>query len=93
MISFIPFLLSGVLDQIAGPEAWDAVMADSGFKREVASRLEANHADAGCRRIVDAACARLDVTEEQALKLLVPFILRRARESAMAVRPMGLAAE
>lgn len=81
MIGWVPHVLSAFLAEVAGPAARDAILAEAGFEPAIPFRLDAPYADAACRRIVDVACARLGVAEEDAFALFAPVFLRHARDA------------
>lgn len=66
-------------EEIAGQETCRAILAEAGFDQETRFRLDAHYADAACRRILDAACRQLGVTEELAFARFAPFFLGQAR--------------
>lgn len=80
MIGWVPHVLVAFLDEVGGPDARRAILAEAGFDPDARFRLDADYADAACRRILDAACARLGVSEEAAFALFAPFFLARSRE-------------
>lgn len=80
MIGWVPHALAAFLEEISGPDARRAILAEAGFDPDTCFRINANYADAACRRILDVACARLGVTEEAAFTLFAPFFLARSRE-------------
>lgn len=80
MIGWVPRVLVGFLDEIAGVEARRAILADAGLDPDAAQfRLGTDVPDPACRRVVEAACARLGVTEAQAFDLFAPYFLATAR--------------
>lgn len=80
MIGWIPRLLVEFLDGVGGVEARRAILADAGLDPDATRfRMDTDVPDPTCRRIVEAACARLGVTEAQAFALFAPFFLTAAR--------------
>lgn len=79
MIGWVPHVMAAFLDEVAGVDVRRTVLAEAGFAPDVGFRLHADYPDAACRRILDAACRNLGVTEEQAFALFAPFFLARAR--------------
>ena len=79
MIGWVPHVLVGFLDQVGGAEVRRASLADAGLDPEANRfRLDTDVPDPACRRVVEAACARLGVTELQAFALFAPYFLDRA---------------
>ena len=80
MIGWIPRLLVEFLDEVGGAEVRRSVLADAGLDPDaVRFRMDTDLPDPACRRILEAACARLAVTEAQALTLFAPYFLAAAR--------------
>jgi heme-NO-binding protein len=80
VIGWIPRVLTGFLDEVGGPEARRAILAEAGLDPEAAGfRMDTDLPDPACRRIVEAACARLGVTEARAFALFAPHFLAAAR--------------
>lgn len=80
MIGWVPRVLVGFLDEVGGVEARRAILADAGLDPDAAQfRLDTDVPDPACRRIIEAACARLGVTEAQAFALFAPYFLAAAR--------------
>ena len=82
MIGWVPLVVVGFLDEIAGVENRKAILTDVGLDPEaVRFRLDIDLPDPASRRIIEAACARLGVTEDVAFTLFAPYFLRRAKSS------------
>jgi hypothetical protein len=82
VIGWVPLVVVGFLDEIAGVETRKAILTDAGLDPEaVRFRLDTDLPDPAGRRIIEAACARLGVTEDVAFTLFAPYFLRRARGS------------
>lgn len=80
MIGWVPYVLVGFLDQIGGAETRRAALADVGLDPDATRfHLDTDLPDPACRRIIEASCARLGVTEVQAFALFAPYFLTRAR--------------
>ena len=80
MIGWIPRLLVEFLDKVGGVEVRQSILADAGLDPEAARfRMDTDLPDPACRRIIEAACTRLAVTEAQALALFAPYFLTAAR--------------
>lgn len=80
MIGWVPKVLVGFLDQIAGEDTRRAILADAGLDPEGTEfRLDRDVPDPACRKVIEAACARLGVTEAQAFALFAPYFLGAAR--------------
>lgn len=80
MIGWIPRVLVDFLDAVAGAEARRAILADAGLDPEATRfRMDTDLPDPACRRIVEAACARLGLTEAQAFAAFAPHFLAAAR--------------
>ena len=80
MIGWVPKVLVGFLDQIAGADTRRTILADAGLDPEGAEfRLDRDVPDPACRKVIEAACARLGVTEAQAFTLFAPYFLAAAR--------------
>ncbi|WP_161993506.1 heme NO-binding domain-containing protein [Muricoccus nepalensis] len=75
----MPYLLSAFLEETAGPAVRGEILAEAGFDPNEAFRIDAGYADRQCRRILDAACARLGLSEEAAFAAFAPFFLDRSR--------------
>lgn len=80
MIGWVPHVLTAFLDEVGGPQTCREILAEAGFDPDIRFRINADYADALCRRILDVACVRLGVTEEAAFELFAPFFLARSRE-------------
>ncbi len=80
MIGWIPCVLVKFLDEVAGPGAREAILADAGLTLDASDfRMDTDLPDPACRRVIEAACARLGLTEADALDAFAPFFLRAAR--------------
>ena len=80
MIGWVPKVLVGFLDQIAGEDTRRTILADAGLDPEGTEfRLDRDVPDPACRKVIEAACARLGVTEAQAFALFAPYFLGAAR--------------
>ncbi len=80
MIGWVPKVLVGFLDQIAGEDTRRTILADARLDPEGAEfRLDRDVPDPACRKVIEAACARLGVTEAQAFTLFAPYFLAAAR--------------
>ena len=80
MIGWVPKVLVGFLDQIAGTDTRRTILADAGLDPEGTEfRLDRDVPDPACRKVIEAACARLGVTETQAFTLFAPYFLGAAR--------------
>ena len=80
MIGWVPKVLVGFLDQIAGESTRRTILADAGLDPEGTEfRLDRDVPDPACRKVIEAACARLGVTEAQAFALFAPYFLGAAR--------------
>lgn len=80
MIGWVPHVLVSFLDQVGGTAARCAILADAGLDPEaIRFRFDADLPDPACRRIIEAACTRLGVTEVQAFTLFAPHFLACAR--------------
>lgn len=80
MISWIPRLLVEFLDEVGSAEIRRATLADAGLDPEATRfRMDTDLPDPTCRRILEAACTRLSVTEAEALTLFAPYFLAAAR--------------
>lgn len=80
MIGWVPYLLSAFLEEAAGPLARREILAAAGFDPDEGFRIDTSYADAQCRRILDAACTRLQMSDEAAFDAFAPFFLKRSRE-------------
>ena len=80
MIGWVPYSLSAFLDEVAGTTLRREIVEEAGFDPDMQFRIDKSYSDALCRRILDVACERLAVTEEQAFELFAPFFLKRSRE-------------
>lgn len=80
MIGWVPYLLSAFLEEAAGPAIRREILAEAGFSPDESFRIDTSYADAQCRRILDAACARLGMSEEAAFEAFAPFFLKNSRE-------------
>lgn len=82
MIGWVPKVLVGFLDQIAGEHTRRSILSDAGLDPEgVEFRLDRDVPDPACRKVIEAACARLGVTEAQAFALFAPYFLAAAHAS------------
>jgi hypothetical protein len=81
VIGWVPYVMSAFFHHVGGEETCRAILAEAGFDAAIRFRLDASYADAACRRLLDAACARLGVTEAQAFALFAPFFLEHARQA------------
>lgn len=82
MIGWVPHVLVGFLDQVGGVDVRKASLTDAGLDPEATRfRLDTDVPDPACRRLVEAACARLGVAEAQAFVLFAPYFLDRAYAS------------
>ncbi len=80
MIGWVPKVLVGFLDQIAGENIRRIILEDAGLDPEATEfRLDRDVPDPACRKVIEAACARLGVTEAQAFTLFAPYFLAAAR--------------
>jgi hypothetical protein len=79
MIGWVPFLLSAFIEEAAGPQLRREVLAEAGFDPDEPIRINASYADGRCRHILDVACRRIGLSEEQAFESFAPFFLRRSR--------------
>lgn len=80
MIGWVPHVMVGFFDQIAGIELRKTILADAGLDPEATHfRLDTDVPDPACRRIIEAACTRLGVTELQAFTLFAPYFLKSAQ--------------
>ncbi len=80
MIGWVPHVLVGFLDQVAGPEQRRVILAEAGLDGDATQfALSQDVPDPVCRRVIDTACVRLGVTEEQAFALFAPYFLARAK--------------
>ena len=79
MIGWVPHVLVAFLDEIGGLDARRAILAEAGFDPDTRFRIDTSYADAACRRILNVACARLEVTEDAAFTLFAPFFLAQSR--------------
>ena len=79
MIGWIPLTLVRFLDEIGGVERRRLILADAGLDADAADfRLDTDLPDPACRRIVEAACIRLGVTEQQTFDAFAPFFVAQA---------------
>lgn len=82
MIGWVPQVMVGFFDQIAGIDMRKAILEDAGLDPEATEfRLDTDVPDPACRRIVEAACKRLGVTENQAFALFAPYFLKSAHKA------------
>lgn len=82
MIGWVPKVLVGFLDQIAGAEMRRIILADAGLDPDGADfRIDRDIPDPACRLVIEAACTRLGVTEAHAFALFAPYFLAAARAS------------
>ena len=80
MIGWVPFVLSGFIEETGGTETCRSILAEAGFDPDETFRLDASYPDAQCRRMLDVACARFGISEEATFEAFAPFFLRKARE-------------
>lgn len=80
MIGWVPHVMVSFFDQVAGIEMRKAILLESGLDPEASLfRIDSDLPDPACRRIIDSACIRLGVTENQAFELFAPYFLSHAR--------------
>lgn len=82
MIGWVPHVLVGFLDQVGGAGTRRAILADAGLDPDATRfRLDTDLPDPAYRQVIEAACARLGVTEAQAFALFAPYFLARAHDA------------
>jgi hypothetical protein len=79
MIGWVPYVLSEFLAASVGEELRRDIIREAGFDPDETLRINKVYADASCRRILDASCRRLGMSEEDAFTAFAPFFLARSR--------------
>lgn len=80
MIGWVPLVLVDFLDTAAGEAQRRAILASAGLDADASNfRLDTDVPDPACRRMIEAACSHLGLTEQQAFDGFAPHFVARAQ--------------
>lgn len=80
MIGWVPLVILDFLDEIAGVPQRRAILSAAGLDEAASNfRLDTDVPDPACRRLIEAACSHLGLTEKQAYDAFAPYFVARTQ--------------